>query len=208
MGFDRRLKAALRRDAESIDPAVEWRLERVRERGRPESRGRTALRGGALAVLSLLAVLIIAVLAGAPGGQPNSSPSPSASPSPSGLADYTAIAGTYQVTLSASQAKVSANSLTGLWTMTLNVDGAISISPPAGFTAEGSTPTGNAYSLNGGAWRTNMFSNDLCSDSVGMYAWSRSGTALTFNVLSDPCIVRVTLLTSSPWSTESPSATP
>ncbi len=207
MGFDRRLKASLHRDADSIDPAVEWRLERISRRRRTKSPVGTALTVGATALLSLVAVLILAVVAAAPGRPPNVSPSPAASPTQSGLADYRAIAGTYRVTLSASDDNVAANFLTGPWTMTLNADGAIVITPPAGFTAEGSAPTGNAFSLNGETWRTNMFSNDLCNDSVGTYAWSRSSTALTFRVLVDNCLVRMTLLTTLPWSTESPTAT-
>ena len=208
MGFDRRLKASLHRDADSIDPAVEWRLERIARRRRSKSPVRTALTIGATALLSLVAVLILAVMAGAPGRQPNVSPSPAASPTQSGLADYSAIAGTYRVTLSASDDNVAANSLTGPWTMILNADGAISITPPAGFTVEGTAPTGNAFTLNGQTWRTNLFSNDLCNDAVGTYTWSRSTTALTFRAMVDQCLVRMTLLTTSPWAAVSPSMTP
>lgn len=208
MGFDPRLKTSLHRDAESIDPNVEWRLEQIEQRRRRAQPGGTMAGLAVLVAVGVVAVIVLAVFAGPAGLRTGASPSPSPSTVPTASAPiYTAIAGTYVATLTAAQPNVASNSLIGDWTITLGADGVLGLAPPPGFTAEGPAPSGNAFSIAGSSFRTNLFSNDFCN-SVGTYRWTRSGAQLTFTVVADQCTVRITLLATSAWHLAGPSPSP
>ena len=72
------------------------------------------------------------------------------------------------------------------------------LSIPAGFTREGQAPAGNAFSLAGSQFRTNLFYNDFCH-SVGVYRWQLRGTRLTFAPLNEDCAVRRAIFASKQW---------
>jgi hypothetical protein len=203
MSLDRRLRDELERQAAAIEPDVERHL------GAVEARARRRGGIGAPTLVLATAIVVAAILLRVPDprlGEPGSSgsPSPTASslslPSQSAPATYSEIAGTYLTTLDAADAAVRRDALGGEWTMRLEPDGVVLLSPPASFVPGASGLSGVAFSLVGDRFRTNLFYNDYCS-SIGTYAWSRAGGNLTFTVVDDTCSIRQTLLATSPWAT-------
>jgi hypothetical protein len=203
MTFDRRLREELRRDAAQIDADVERNLGAVEAR----SRQRRDFPGAAL--LAAAAIVAVAILArvGEPrsetGVGPGSSQtvsSPSTAPSPSGSGTYPQIAGTYSVSLDPTDPEVARNGLGGSWTMRLQPDGLVLMSPPAKFAPGSGGLTGIAFSLSGDRFRTNLFYNDYCN-SVGTYTWALQGERLRLTPVDDTCAIRRMLLATSPWLT-------
>jgi hypothetical protein len=202
MGLDRRLREELRRDAEQIETDVERNLGAVEAR----SRRRNALPSTALLVAA--AVIAVAVLfrIGEPrsdtGDGPASiptAPPPSSVPSPSGPATYPQIAGTYTVSLDPTDPAVARDGLGGLWTMRLQPDGLVLMSPPRTFGPGNSGLTGIAFSLAGDRFRTNLFYNDYCN-SVGAYTWVLQAGRLSLTPVDDTCSIRRSLLATTPWN--------
>ena len=202
MSLDRRLRDELRREAAAIEPDVERHLGAVEAR---------ALRRGGIGASTLLlaaAIVVATIILRVPdprlGGEAGSSgpPTPvassSASPSPSAAAAYPEIAGMYVATLENANTAVKRDGVAGTWTMRLEPDGVIFLSPPASFVPGASGLSGIAFSLVGDRFRTNLFYNDYCN-SIGTYAWSRAANTLTFTQVDDTCSIRRTLLATTPW---------
>jgi hypothetical protein len=204
MSLDRRLRDELRREADAIEPDVERHL------GAVEARARRRGGIGASTLLLAAAIVVAAIILRVPdprfGGEAGSSgpPTPvassSASPSPSRTAPatYPEIAGTYLATLDAADAAVKRDALGGEWTMRLQPEGVVFLSPPASFVPGASGLSGIAFSLVGDRFRTNLFYNDYCN-SIGTYAWSRAGNTLTFTQVDETCSIRRSLLATTPW---------
>jgi hypothetical protein len=202
MSLDRRLRDELRREADAIEPDVQRHLGAVEARARR--------RGGIGASTLLLAAAIVAaaIILRVPdprlgdGAGSSRSPSPvassSPSPSPSVPATYPEIAGTYVAMLDSADTAVKRDALGGTWTMRLQPEGIVFLSPPASFVPGASGLSGIAFSLVGDRFRTNLFYNDYCN-SIGTYAWSRAGNKLTFTQVDDTCSIRRTLLVTTPW---------
>jgi hypothetical protein len=202
MSLDRRLRDELRREADAIEPDVQRHLGAVEARAR--RRGGIGASTLVLAAAIVVAAIILRIsdprLSGEAGGSGSPSPvaSSSPSPSPSAPATYPEIAGTYVAMLDAADAAVKRDALGGEWTMRLQPEGVVFLSPPATFVPGASGLSGIAFSLVGDRFRTNLFYNDYCN-SIGTYAWSRAGNKLTFTLVDDTCSIRRTLLATTPW---------
>jgi hypothetical protein len=85
-----------------------------------------------------------------------------------------------------------------MWTMRLEPNGTVLLSPPATFLPGASGLSGVAFSLTGDRFRTNLFYNDYCN-SIGNYVWSRAAGGLTFTSVDDTCAIRRTLLATTAW---------
>jgi hypothetical protein len=156
-----------------------------------------------LVAAAVIAAAIIVRFGVAPPGvggpSPSIAPSPAAfSPVPSAPASYTAIAGTYTITLDPSNTAVAKDKLGGTWTIRLAATGEIFLSPPETFGSGTSSLSGLAFTLAGDRFRSNIFYNDHCS-AVGTYSWSRAGGELRFSSVGDTCAIRQTLLSTSAW---------
>jgi hypothetical protein len=195
MPIDSRLRQGLERSASGATKDLVDDLPGVLARGRRRKRVIVTVRVATIAaVVAIVAVggprLVGSLRTDRPAGL---TPSPSVA-----AADYSAIAGTYTVELTNADATVAANHMAGTWTVELDVDGAMQLSIPAGFTREGRSPTGNAFTLMGTQLRTNLFFSDFCH-SVGVYGWVLRGTRLTFTPQSEDCPVRQAIF-ASPWN--------
>ena len=203
MAFDRRLREELRRDAARIDADVERNLGAVEAR----SRRRNDLPITGLLAAAAIVVLAILLRVGEPrsdtglgaGSSPTVAP-PSTVPSPSGVATNPQIAGTYSVSLDPTDPAVQRDGLRGLWTMRLQPDRLVLMSPPPTFAPGSAGLTGIAFSLAGDRFRTNLFYNDYCN-SVGTYTWALQAGRLALTPVDDTCSIRRTLLATTPWRT-------
>jgi hypothetical protein len=203
MAFERRLREELRRDGEQIEANVERNLGTVEALSR---RQRDVPSVGLLAA-AIVVALVVLVRVGEPpsntrpgtGTSPTVAP-PSIVPPPSGAATYPQIAGTYTVSLDPSDKAVERDGLGGMWTMRLQPDGLVLLSPPSTFASGTAGLTGIAFSLEGDRFRTNLFYNDYCS-SVGTYTWALRAGRLALTSVDDTCAIRRTLLATTPWLT-------
>jgi hypothetical protein len=203
MSLDRRLREELRREAAAIEPDVERHLGAVEARARRRGGGigaSTLLLAAAIVVAAIILRISDPRLSGEAGssGSPRPVASSSPSPSPSAPATYPEIAGTYVAMLDSADTAVKRDALGGEWTMRLEANGVVFLSPPASFVPGASGLSGIAFSLVGDRFRTNLFYNDYCN-SIGTYAWSRAGNTLTFTQVDDTCSIRRTLLATTPW---------
>jgi hypothetical protein len=202
MSLDRRLREELRQLADSIEPDVERRLGAVEARAR--RRGGIGPSGVLIAAAIIVAALILRVPdhVTTPGSGPGSSAQPtlgaSAAGSPSTPPSYPQIAGVYLAALDPANATVKKDGVGGAWTMRLDANGAVVLSPPATFLP--GVKSGIAFSLAGDHFRTDLFYNDYCN-SVGNYVWHLVDRRLTFTSVDDTCSIRRTLLTTAPWLT-------
>jgi hypothetical protein len=200
VSLDDRLRRDLERTAEGIVPDIERNLGIVEARAHPRP---TA--GGPMLLLAaaVIAAAIVFRFGVAPSGvgapSPSVAPSPATfSPVPSAPASYTAIAGTYTVTLDPSNPAAAQYKLGGTWTMRLAATGEIFLSPPASFGSGTSSLSGLAFTLSGDRFRNNIFYNDYCS-AVGTYTWSLAAGELRFAPVGDTCAIRQTLLSTAAW---------
>jgi hypothetical protein len=112
------------------------------------------------------------------------------------------LAGTYTITLDDSIPEVRENDMAGEYTMTLGTNGVLDLTAPPGF-VEGRSPSGITFRISGSQFTTNAFVNVACSNTVGRYRWTLSGTELSFEPLGEPCGVRRTLFASGSWERQS-----
>ena len=117
------------------------------------------------------------------------------SPDPFG---YGRISGTYAVTLQAPAGLPDLGDVAGKWTMVLDRDGTMKITPPATFGEGDAIQSGAAFSLAEDRLRTNLF-QQRC-DSVGAYGWSLVADQLTLTPVDDACALRATVLGERPWN--------
>jgi hypothetical protein len=198
MSIDSRLRQGLERSASGATTDLVDDLPDALARGRRRRRVLVAVRATTVAaVLAIVAVVGPRLVSSIRNEQP-AAPTPTPS---LGATDFSAIAGTYTVELSNTDATVAANHMAGTWTIQLGRDGAMQLSIPAGFTREGQTPAGNAFTLAASQFRTNLFYNDFCH-SIGVYRWQLRGTRLTFTPLSEDCTVRRAIFASQPWDVQ------
>jgi hypothetical protein len=184
MTLDRRLKDALQRASEDVDPAVELRLERTIKRAAARDR---APVGNIVAVLLIVAVALVGLrYSGLIDGIIGSRPP-----------DLRAVAGTYSVSLRETDEAVTSLGLAGEWSLTLSGSGAIELRPPATFA--GSQAQGHTYSLDGHILRTDLYYNDYC-DSIGVFTWERTATELILTPAVDECQIRRVLLGTRAWT--------
>ena len=88
--------------------------------------------------------------------------------------------------------------LSGRWTVSLQGNGTMEVSPPRGYDG---IPTGLVFTADASSFRTALFSGDECSDDgTGIYDWVRVKDRIVFDAVSDSCKVRLAFLTGTPWS--------
>jgi hypothetical protein len=195
MSIDTRLRQGLERSASGATTDLVDDLPDALARGRRRKLVLVAVRATTVAaVLAIVTVVGPRLVSSIRNEQPAvPAPTPSI-----GTTDFSAIAGTYTVELSNTDATVAANRMAGTWRIELGPDGAISLSIPAGFTREGQAPAGNAFTLAASQFRTNLFYNDFCH-SIGVYRWQLRGTRLTFTPMNEDCAVRRAVFESQQW---------
>jgi hypothetical protein len=141
---------------------------------------------GVAAVVVLAAVIGPAVLGALRGEQREPISSPSMLP----------IVGDYVVRLT--PADVGGSGVTqaaGTWVLKLQGDGVLQLAPLRNGNLGGGT---SQYQLSGKDFISTALASASCQG-VGTYTWSRSGSTLTFIVVSDPCALRVAVFSSRPW---------
>jgi hypothetical protein len=195
MSFDDRLRRELRRTADTIEPDVGQALTIVQDRTRRRGTiGLGSLLGAAIAVV--IVVVGLQAVASVRDSGPGASPPPlGATPDPFG---YRRISGTYVVTLQASDGLPEIGDVAGEWTMALDRDGTMELTPPMTFGEGDAIQSGAAFSLAEDRLRTNLF-QQRC-DSVGAYDWSLVEDQLTLTPLDDSCALRATVLGERPWN--------
>jgi hypothetical protein len=198
MSLDSRLRQGLERSASGATADLVDNLPDALARGRRRRRVIFAARATAIAAALVIVSVVGPRLVGSIRTEQPAGPTPSPSGAPT---DFSAIAGTYTVELTNADASVAANHMAGAWTIQLNPDGSMQLSIPAGFTREGQSPIGNAFTLAANQFRTNLFYNDFCQ-SIGVYRWQLRGTRLTFTPLNEDCTVRQAVFASQPWVTQ------
>jgi hypothetical protein len=187
MSVDGRLRNGLSHDASGVDVDVEGFLGDVVSRGRRQRRLR---RIGAIAATTAMIIGIVVVAPTIRNAIRDQMTQPVAPAPPE------AIQGTYAVRIvSADTTGLDARGLDGLWQFTLRGDGLLTAQgPPA---TQLSTPP-TQYHVDGDQLLTTAFESGTCSG-VGVYRWSRQGSALVLTLVSDACAVRVALFTAHAW---------
>jgi hypothetical protein len=195
MSLDSRLRQGLERSASGATADLVDNLPDALARGRGRKRVMVAARATAIAAALVIVAVVGPRLVGSLRTEQPAGPTPSPSGAPT---DFSAIAGTYTVEFTNVDATVAANHMAGTWTIQLSRDGAMQLSIPAGFTREGQSPVGNAFTLAANQLRSNLFYSDFCH-SIGVYRWQLRGTRLTFTPLNEDCAVRRVIFASQPW---------
>ena len=195
MSFDDRLRRELQQTADTIEPDVGEALGIVE--GRTRRRGTVGL-GSVLAAVAVVVIVVVGLQSATSWRDRESGASPSpvdGSPDPFG---YGRISGTYVVNLQAPAGLPDLGDVAGEWTMVLDRDGTMKVTPPATFSEGDATQSGAAFSLADDRLRTNLF-QQRC-DSVGAYGWSLGADQLTLTPVDDACALRATVLGERPWN--------
>jgi hypothetical protein len=188
MPFERRLRDELNQAAAPVNPDTERSLFTVLGRRRRRARMRRVIL--ALAATGLAAAIPFT------GARIIDSTRPADDP-PTVAAARQRV-GAYQVTLTQADSAGIEPSLAGTWRMRLKADGAIVLTAPAAFTAEGSA-AGEVFTADQTTFRTSALYNAFCT-SIGAYTWRLSGAELSLVVGNDPCEIRRALLSIKPWT--------
>jgi hypothetical protein len=162
-------------------------LEDARRQGHRRVVIRRALTSaGVAAVVVLVAILGPAVLGALRGGQREPISSPSTLP----------IVGDYVVRLSPADAGGSGvPHAAGTWVLKLQGDGVLQLAPLRNGNLGGGP---SQFQLTGSGFITTALAGAACPG-VGTYTWFRSGSTLTFSLVTDPCPLRVAIFSSHPW---------
>jgi hypothetical protein len=187
MSIDSRLRDGLRRSMSKIDTDAELRLTDARRHGRRRLLVRRA--GAAFAVAATIAIVVVAgptILGALHGRGPEPATSPTALP----------ITGTYTTSITTEDA-TGVPAAEGTWLMTLGGDGSLHL---ASLTNGDLGSSATQYQATPNEFLTTAFDGSRCSG-LGRYTWVRSGSSLTVAVVSDPCPLRVAILSSHPWRT-------
>jgi hypothetical protein len=217
MAFDRRIREELRAEVQRTRPDLDRQLAIVQARSRGVGSRVGPIRRAASAMAATLQLLTVATIAAVialvivlrvlgplPSGGGVGEPSPSLPSAPSSAStppsppDFPAIAGTYSATLPSTDPAVARDHLAGVWTLTLDRDGTMTLVAPQAFPDSVNGISGVSFSLDGDRFRTDLFFSDYCQ-SVGAYRWVRAGTRLTLTPDGDTCAIRAQLLTTQPW---------
>lgn len=192
MPLDKRVKDALERSSQIVDPDVRRELSTVRGKTR-----RAVIRQRIAVTLVAASLAVGAIFFGprvldvirSQRQVPANPPSVSAGPLP----------GSYRVDLTGAGGLIASSSVDGAWSMTFNGDGSIVWNPPPGSGLIESLPR-DTYQVSGTTFSTNLFATSLCQGSgIGTYGWVRSGRTLMLDATSDDCAVRRAILASTPW---------
>jgi hypothetical protein len=181
--LDDDIRRSMRAAAERIHPAraAEARLEIVERRG---ARARTIRYARNVAWVAIALVAIVVVGSRARDARWWNSVPADSTPPPADLA------GTYRVRLPIGSSDVQSTGTAGTWTITLS-DGSATFIPPSAFA---SSPVYASYSVAENTFTTSAFEGSVCTGS-GSYTWERTSAGLRFEVIDDPCPVRIAILT-------------
>jgi hypothetical protein len=187
MAIDARLREGLQRSMSAVDADAGRLLGDARRRGhRRLVIGRAVV---AVAVATVIAIVVVAapiVLDIVRDQRLRPATIPSSSQ----------IAGTYTSTITATVG-VEPGSV-GTWLLTIEADGTLDLASLSNGDFGRSV---TQYQATKDGFLTTALTGGACSG-VGRYTWSRSGSALTFTVLSDPCPLRAAIFSSHPWTAE------
>ncbi len=187
MSIDDRLREGLGRSMSAIDSDAEGHLGDARRRGR-----RRLVIRRATAVVAIAAAILVVVVA-APSLRElmrDQGRRPAAPPS------LAPISGTYTTTIKTNDLAGSGGGAVGTWLLTLDGNGTLDL---ASLTNGDQGRSITQYQVTGGQFITTALTDTMCSG-TGLYEWSRTGTTLTFTVLSDPCPLRVAIFSAHEWT--------
>ena len=194
MSVDDRLRSALRDQADSFLPSVEGALDRVHARGRAE-RWRSAAVAMTSSAAAVAAIIGALALLGVPGREGTTGPVEQPTASTSGTPTDTAptpLRGSITGDID------QPGELAGRWTVRLNGNGTMDVTPPLGYAGDVSRAL---FTADGTSFRTTLFQADLCrGDGTGIYDWLRVGEQVEFQVVSDTCDSRSRFFEDSAWS--------
>jgi hypothetical protein len=123
----------------------------------------------------------------------DSQPRPASTPSP------TSIAGTYRMTLPASDPQVTELDVSGTYTLTLQPNDVIQLDAPPGFEQTHESASGDAYRVTGNIVTIGSFATFSCPGTVGTYRIDRTATALRLTPIAESCALREVIFGSRPW---------
>jgi hypothetical protein len=192
------LKDQLRRRREEVrlDPGA---FERLASRRRRRDAVR---RGTVIAVAFSISIGGAALFLQAFGGE--RSPVASVSPTPTGIVSPPAASllnGTWSATLTDAMPGVRAQHLAGTYRLTFGSGGSLKLHIPAGAIPGARRAARGSFRIAGGGFEIAAdVLADACDGSTGTYSWNEHVGSLAFAVVSDPCSVRRTVLTSQGWS--------
>ena len=182
-----RLRAALADQANSWEPPVESSLQRVHTRER--RRKLSWMVAAVLALIVCVAGVATAVRAtrsgqvAVPAARASQGVSPSETVQP--------LQGTFTAQVS------TPARLAGGWSLTLQADGRLLVSPPASY---GGVVSGELYSATREEFRTTLFQTDVCSGTgVGVYTWARTPSGISFTAKDDDCAARQASFSENSW---------
>ena len=196
MSIDSRLRQGLERSASGATTDLVDDLPDALRRGRRRKRVLVAARVTTVAAVLAIVAVVGPRLVGSIRNEQPAAPTPTPS---LGSTDFSAVAGTYTVELSSTDATVAANHMAGTWTMQLGRDGAMQLSVPAGFAREGHAPAGGAFTLSGSQFLTSLFYAASVTRPVST-GGSFVERELTFAPLSEDCAIRRAIFASKPWN--------
>jgi hypothetical protein len=195
LSVERRLRDGFARNANSLDPWTEQRLEQVLGRHRRRVRIRWAASALAAATAITAAVAFGPKLVEDVIGTPE----PAAPSNPTVVQEFS---GAFATTVQEDTAVVRDHGLAGNWSMRLNADGTMAVDAPDSY---GGVLSAALFEATADGFRTSVFEQDLCSgQGVGSYVWSLAGGVLTLTPVDDPCQGRVAVLASSTWQQQIP----
>jgi len=182
------MRDRLERESERVELSPEV-LERIYAgRRRLEVRRRvTAGLAGAAVAIAVFAWLAGSLL------RSDSRPRPATTPSPA------SIAGTYRMTLPASDPQVSQLDVAGAYTLTLQPNDVIQLGTPPGFEPAHESASGDAYRVTGNIVTIGSFATFSCPGTVGTYRVERTATTLRLTPIDEPCALREVIFGSRPW---------
>ncbi|MEP6973734.1 MAG: hypothetical protein ABI869_06290 [Actinomycetota bacterium] len=186
MPIDARLRDGLERSMSTIDTDVEPFLHDARRRGH-----RRLLIRRVATVIAVAAAIVIVAVAG-PGLRDllrGREQQPAVPPPP------VQISGTYTTTISKSGLTGSGAGAAGTWLLILDRSGTLDL---ASLTNGNVGRSVTQYQATQNGFLTTALADGSCTG-LGTYTWSRSGSVLTFSVVSDPCPLRVAIFSSQPW---------
>jgi hypothetical protein len=190
MSVDERLRIGLSRNAQSYDPDVEVLLQSALSRRR---RARWLRRAGATA--ALVAAACAATVLAMPGGwwADRGWPLEPEDGTTSSLALQGRFAGEVDVV-------PAAPGVAGPWVLDFKAEGVLSVTAPPSYPG---VVSGAIYAVEGDQMRIDLFGQDLCTGRPpGRYAVTRTGAELTLLAVDDLCPARVTVLSTTRWSSE------
>jgi len=187
MPIDARLRDGLERSMSTIDTDVEPFLHDARRRGRR----RLVIRRAVTVVTIAAAIALVAVAGPSLRDLFRGREQQPAAPSP-----LVQLSGTYTTTIRPSDLTGGGAGAAGKWLLTLDRNGTLDL---ASLTNGDGGRSVTQYQATQNEFLTTALADGPCSG-LGTYRWLRSGSDLTFSVVSDPCPLRVAILSSQPWT--------